>query len=315
MGGFLSARDLLCPVCRAGFLPETGAGFRCSDCGFELKQVQGIWRALPQEREAFFATFAREYLTVRHAEGRGSKDPRYYSALPYCESSGLLGWQWKIRAATFRCFVERVLPTLEGQSGRALRILDLGSGNGWFCHRMALRGHLPVAVDLLTDELDGLAAAEHYLGSLTNLFPRFQAEMDRLPFTSRTFDLVVFNASLHYSADYNVTLKESQRCLDTVGHLVILDTPFYRRRESGLAMLRERVENFMKLYGVASNSLASQEFLTYQQARELGDGLSLSWTRLTPWYGLSWLVRPIKARLQLRREPSRFHILWGTQAP
>jgi hypothetical protein len=41
-------------------------------------------------------------------------------------------------------------------------------------------GIFPIAVDLLTNELDGLGAASHYSDKLPKLFPRFQTELDRL---------------------------------------------------------------------------------------------------------------------------------------
>ena len=48
---------------------------------------------------------------------------------------------------------------LPERTERALRILDLGAGNGWMSYRLALQGHLPIAVDLLTNDRDGLGAA------------------------------------------------------------------------------------------------------------------------------------------------------------
>jgi hypothetical protein len=36
-----------------------------------------------------------------------------------------------------------------------------------------------------------------------------QAEFDQLPFPGARFDAVIYNASLHYSADYLRTLGES----------------------------------------------------------------------------------------------------------
>jgi predicted RNA methylase len=51
---------------------------------------------------------------------------------------------------------------LETQFGRPLRIADLGAGNCWLSYRLALRGHLPIAIDIQGDPLDGLGAGLHY---------------------------------------------------------------------------------------------------------------------------------------------------------
>ncbi len=99
---------------------------------------------------------------------------------------------------------------LYGEGGR---ILDLGAGNCWMSFRLALSGYRPVAVDLLTNDHDGLGAATHYRKHLNILFPRFQAEMEYLPFQGEQFDAIIFNASFHYSEDYEATLREALRCV------------------------------------------------------------------------------------------------------
>src|SRR5579859_5371545 len=108
------------------------------------------------------AQFAREYGTVRRAEGWGSHDGAYYRALPYRDLTGRFPGIWRIRARSYDTFVRRAIEPLERQSARSLRILDLGAGSGWLAHRLARRGHRVLAVDLLEDPLDGLGATRHY---------------------------------------------------------------------------------------------------------------------------------------------------------
>ena len=112
---------------------------------------------LATTRERFLA----DYIQIRRAEGRGSDSASYYLELPYRDITGKLQAQWSIRAASFRYLERRVLPAIERQFGRPLRVADLGAGNCWLSYRMALRGHHPVAVDILSDPLDGLAAGRH----------------------------------------------------------------------------------------------------------------------------------------------------------
>ena len=126
-----------------------------------------------------------------------------------------------IRAATWRYVESRLLPK------QPLDVLDLGAGNAWLSNRLAQKGHRPVAIEIFTDALDGLAAARHY----TMTFPLMEAEFDRLPLAGRQFDWAIFNSSLHYSADYRRTLAEALRCLRPQGQIVVLDSPIYRRRE------------------------------------------------------------------------------------
>ncbi len=224
--GAFGALCLMCPACRPretvlGLVEQ--ASCWCGACGFQLENRGGIVRALSPDRERYYAKFIEEYSAIRQAEGRGSDEQGYYLALPYQDLSGKLADQWAIRAKSYAYFERRILAKVECQSGAGLRVADLGAGTWWLSYRLALRGHRPVAVDLLTDPLDGLGAANHYFTALEKKFPLFQAEFDNLPFATGQFDLAVFNSSLHYSTDYKCTLGEALRCLRPGGQVVIMD--------------------------------------------------------------------------------------------
>jgi SAM-dependent methyltransferase len=249
-----------------------------------------------------------EYQIVRVAEGRGSQDSQYYLALPYRDLSGRNEPQWAIRSRTFQYLKDKLLPAMETAQPLGMKVLDLGSGNGWLSYRLALRGHQPVAVDLRTNDQDGLGAADHFRKQLPELFPRFQAELDRLPFVDCQFDLAIFNASLHYSEHYEQTLREAIRCLRPRGTVIIADTAWYRHEESGKQMLAERRQAFVSQYGFASDGISSLEYLTDDRLRTLAKRLGLRWQLHSPFYGFRWAMRPFMAKLRGRREPSKFRI-------
>jgi len=301
---------LACPRCRRSLTPPRNVPVKCDTCDFVICCQDGIWRALSAERVPYFQQFVEEYEIVRQAEGRGSADSSYYLALPYRDTTRKLSKQWKIRGRSYRAlehlFFKEIAPRHPN-----LDCLDVGAGNGWLSYRVALRGCRPVAVDLLVNDRDGLGAARHFLAALPRPFPRFQAEMDHLPFADAQFDVVLFNASLHYSVDYHRTLNEALRCLRSDGDLLILDSPVYRREESGLAMRSECHQKFARLYGFRSDSIPSREFLTFDLLNELSQELRLIWKVVRPWYGLGWALRPLQAKLLGKREPSQFLILWG----
>jgi SAM-dependent methyltransferase len=266
---------------------------------------RGVIHALPPERAEHFAQFVADYEYVRAAEGRGSSSDDFYLGLPYRDISGTNSEQWRIRACTFDGLVEGVLkPALPPGS----RILDLGAGNCWLSFRLAQAGFRPCAVDLLTNECDGLGAGEHFRGHLDEFFPRFQAEMTHLPFQSGQFDAAVFNASFHYAESARAALKEALRCVKRGGLVIISDSPWYSREESGRAMLAERRGNFLRRYGTDSASMESIEYLTAEHLQHLEESLSISWTAFSPKYGFKWAMRPFVAKLRGRREPARFRI-------
>jgi SAM-dependent methyltransferase len=308
------ALGIRCPACfkSLGALKRTAPslfdiGLRCSACSMQIRNQKGIWTALVPEREQRFQQFIKEYQFVRASEGRGSDTADYYLALPFRDLSGRNHSQWAIRARTFRYLEGHILPTLE-RAMPALDVLDLGAGNGWLDYRLALRGHRPVAVDLLTNSSDGLGAASHYLERLPTLFPRFQAEFNRLPFAHDQFDCAIFNASFHYSEKYEETLAEVIRCLRPGGWVVIADSPWYRKDESGQRMLEERRLAFIERFGFPSDSVNSEEYLTDERLAALADRFHLVWQTNSPYYGVRWSLRPVIAKLKGKREPSEFRI-------
>ena len=312
LGGSVLEDDQIkcaCPQCRHALERVAPDVLRCKADGLTFSCENGIWRFLTPERAAHYRQFLHEYATVRRAEGRGDDDPAYYRALPFQDTTDRHWRDWRIRARSYRAFVDGVLEPAEARHQRPLRILDLGAGNGWLSYRLAQRGHRPVALDLQTNDFDGLGAHAHYEAA----FLPAQAEFDHLPFADGQFDLTIFNASLHYATDYDAVLSEALRVLKPKGRLTILDSPVYGDGSSGAQMVREREAAFAHTYGFASNALAHENYLTDDRLGELAAALQLRWQIIAPFYGWRWAARPWIARLLKRREPARFLIITGNR--
>jgi ubiquinone/menaquinone biosynthesis C-methylase UbiE len=291
--------QLACPKCRAMLSGES-----CTACGESYPVVDGIQRFLPVERLVHYEPFLRDYTAVRLAEGRGEVDADALRRLPEPTPGNPLEWQWAIRRRTWSTVRDRVLPAF----GDGLAVVDVGAGVGWLSHRLHELGHQPYAVDLTVDDHDGLGAALHF----DPPWPRFQAEMDALPIADGQADLVVYNASLHYSTNYARTLGEALRVLRPGGRIVVMDSPMYRHDASGRQMVSERHADFERRFGTRSDSVDSIEYLTDAMLDGLERELDIQWSRHRTWYGWRWGLRPWKARLRRRREPSRFVVLVGT---
>jgi len=290
---------LQCPQCGTGI-----DRLDCPACRFSIVIDDGIAHALPPVSIAHHARFMEDYERIRESEGRGSESEDFYLGLPYRDTSGRNRGQWQMRARSYDYLVRHLLDGTE----RGGRILDLGAGNGWMSYRLALAGYRPCAVDLITNDHDGLGAARHYRTRLPKLFPRFQAEIRRLPFVDEQFDAAVFNASFHYAEDYEASLREAMRCVRAGGLVIISDTPWYAREESGRQMLAERHATFLQSHGTASDSIASIGYLTDERLRRMEDVLSIHWDVHRPWYGVRWAIRPLVAKLRGKREPSKFRL-------
>jgi SAM-dependent methyltransferase len=312
-----AAVSLLCWNCDAVLgplisLPESGSrGVLCAGCHAVTEYRAGIWLSLSPERAQYFNRFIADYELIRATEGRGSAESDYYLALPYKDISGRNSEQWHIRAQTFRYIERHVVNRLSAQHNRSLNILDLGAGNCWMSYRLALLGHAPVAVDLLVNNQDGLGAAIHFSRRVRPLFPRIQADLDDLPLGASTFDLVIFNASFHYSENFERTFAEALRCTRPGGAVLIADTPWYADEESGRRMIEEKRKNFVEKYGFPSDSISNLEFLTPERLGRIQASSGIRWQSFTPFYGLRWSLRPLRARIHNRRPPSKFRIYVG----
>ena len=297
----------ICPRCKTALERITSDRVTCPQDGLEFWQVDGIWRFLLPESEAHYTRFIADYESVRRSEGRGSTSENYYRALPFKDLSGHHSTDWAIRARSFNVLVKNVLTWLQDPLERSLKILDLGAGNGWLSNRLAAQGDRVLAVDLLINEQDGLGAWKYYENSFTPI----QSEFNNLQVMDRFADAVIFNASFHYSENYAETLKEALRVISAKGLVVIMDSPVYRRGDSGEKMVAERETQFREKYGFASDNLQSENYLTYARLDQLARELNLTWKRITPFYGLRWSLRPLVAGLLRRREPAKFHLIVG----
>jgi ubiquinone/menaquinone biosynthesis C-methylase UbiE len=300
----------ICPRCRTKLERSAPDRVLCPQDGLEFWKVDGIWRFLLPESEAHYARFIADYEVVRRSEGRGSDSAAYYRALPFKDLTGSFKADWRIRARSFNVLVKNVLTRLQNPLERALKVLDLGAGNGWLSNRLAAQGDRVIAVDLLVNDQDGLGAWKHY----DNSFTPVQAEFNHLPVMNQFADSVIFNASFHYSEDYATTLKEALRVLSSAGLVMIMDSPVYRGDSSGETMVAEREAQFREKYGLASDNLQSENYLTYARLKELARELNLKWKFITPFYGIRWMLRPLIAGVLHRREPAKFHLIVGQRA-
>ena len=296
-----------CPQCRWSLERRGQDELYCPRDRHSFYRSEGIWRMVTSERATYFQKFIQDYETVRREEGRGADDAEYYRNLPFTDLTGRFAEDWRIRATSFRALMKQVLHPIEAQHGRPLKILDIGAGNGWLSNHLAARGHDVAAVDLLANASDGLGAHVHF----ETVFVPVQAEFDRLPFVDDQVDLIIFNGSLHYSTDFAVTLGGALRVLRSDGKLAVVDSPVYRHAASGQAMVREREAQFQRRYGFPSNAIPCENFLTYDRLRDLARGLGLELQTFEPFYGVSWALRPWKARVRRRREPAKFLLIVG----
>lgn len=163
--------------------------------------------------------------------------------------------EWRIRSKS----ATRLLGSLNAQ-GRALRVLEVGCGNGWLSGRMAAAGHRVLGIDAFTEELE---QAARIFPSAS--FARADILSSALPIGS--FDAVLFAASIQYFDSPQAVVKRGLELLVPNGSIHILDSILYPS-EATAAAAHERTRNYYAQLGVPA-------LAAHYHAHALGDFMPL----------------------------------------
>lgn len=258
--------------------------------GLDVEERDGITysrdHATDQESE-----FLQHYRSLRDAEGRGSEHAAWYLSLPNVDSHHPRAREWRERANTLAWITSHLSSRASGSSD-PLSILDAGAGNCWLSWNLALLGHAVVALDLNDDPRDGLRAGRHYLENGRVTFGRLCSSYSTLPLHSDSADSIIFNASLHYALNLNAVIAESVRVLAPGGEILVVDSPFYRHREDGELMVRQREEKGRATY------------LTYSAMKVVAEQNGLETTYVERKLPRFSSVRRALQRIRLGRAPA-----------
>jgi SAM-dependent methyltransferase len=269
-----------CPYCQAA-LEASGASstpWQCSECGQRFAAQGQIPVLLRREDVTRLAEFSSQYGKARLREGWQPLTLEQALALPDGSPAGYPALYWQVRRQSFGALID--ILAREGPSPADGPVADLGAGNGWLGYRLAKAGYQALAVDASLDQDWGLGMAERcYLPRVS--LRLVQGNLEYPPLQAGQLALIVFNASLHYAADLENTLRRAARALRPGGRIIILDTPVARRPRPGT--------------GRGDRHLGREEL----HEALLGAGLSPRWVvvrRRARW----WLYQ---AKAWLRRAP------------
>lgn len=293
----------VCPSCRTP-LAKTTTGWNCPTDSYDFGTTEEIPDFILPSRRADVDEFLNYYGQVRKAESWGSPQIEYYLELPFRDITERYPFLWKVRAKTYRAFIDDLKSAYPNGSAK---ILDVGAGNCWLSYRLARQGYNVMAADINLDSTDGLLVAQKLMQNGSARFRCVRSEFDFLPFPERSFDVIVFNASLHYSSDPVQTVQRTLPLLSTQGTIYIFDSPLYHDPESGKAMVRERIAYYHSRFGIQPPAKPVQSYLTFSQIEEIRAFADL--TTREPNYGFFWRMRPWLALLFQRRELARFLLL------
>lgn len=205
--------QLLCPNCCD---PIDAQSLVCPN-GHQFAYVDGVLVLLEetfkQQLQAFVETFTR----LRADDNRRLLDPSVYKELPFAPR---LKWQyaWRVRRYDL-AIINRLL-----QGRTRQKILDVGAWNGWLSHRLAAQSHEVTAIDYFTDEYDGLRAKKFYDLS----WKAIQMDVYDLSVLNQTYDVIILNRCLQFSADPAGYITSVKSRLASDGLLILTGLGFYR---------------------------------------------------------------------------------------
>lgn len=289
---------LTCPACGTPLLPASIPA-RCDACGALVRERDGILRCASEDRLTRAAAFLDQYRAVRRADGHAFRSIEEYRALPSVSPTAANADEWRIRQQSLDTLLQAF-----ATARRSARVLDVGAGNGWLSQRLTVLGHAVVALDLNDDAEDGLGVAS----ASRVAFPRVQAGFEQLPFDDSQFDVVVFNASLHYADAPASVLAEGRRMLADGGALVVMDSPIFARACDGERMVEEQLTGLASRYSVTSPVPCGRGFLTHEELAGMAAlfGMAATFTRSAgPW---PWRLRRAWSAARLGRRPAMFGV-------
>lgn len=222
----LNALSICCPLCK-GPLSQEDDALNCTLCGKKFPIIAGIpdLRVFGDPYLGFEDDYKRTQLIAENAH-------RF-------DFPGLLEFYWSnspetpdhLRKKFIRSVMEgdskgepilRKLDSYEGcGKGRPKEVLEIGCGTGWFLVSAARRYPAVVGVDIA---LRWLTVAKKRFEEAGIEVPLICCCAEHLPFTDRSFDLVVVNATLEHTRHQAHAISENYRVLRPGGKL-FLSTP------------------------------------------------------------------------------------------
>lgn len=175
--------------------------------------------------------FSDLYIRVREKENRILTDEQV-AALPNVNKNHEHHAEWQLRKLS----ADRFVKYLE-KKDCALKILDVGCGNGWFSHLMST---------VSNTEVTGLDVNVPELEQASNIFKRpnlsfvYADLYENTALQNERFNVVVFNSCFQYFEDAQAILRMAKKMLSDSGEIHIIDTPFYKQEQIESARKRTR---------------------------------------------------------------------------
>lgn len=187
--------------------------------------------------------FEEKYIALRKNENRVYSDEEL-RFLPDVAKHHQLYKEWILRKQS----AQRLFNYLT-KKNKALKILEVGCGNGWFSNYLSrLKNSFVVGLDINFTELRQAAN----VFTKNNLIFMYDVLSEKL-LLEFNFDIIVFAASAQYFSSIQKVIKMALPLLNKEGEIHILDTNFYRTDK--VASAKKRTQEYYTAIGFADFSV------------------------------------------------------------
>jgi 2-polyprenyl-3-methyl-5-hydroxy-6-metoxy-1,4-benzoquinol methylase len=273
--------SLLCPNCRA---PIDSATLACAG-GHQFGCEDGVLILLETEFGRHLGAFIETLVRFRTAENKRVTDPTVYEQLPFALARENV--EWRARCDDL-AIIRRLIAGRERQ-----RILDVGASNGWLSHQLARLGHDVTAVELFTDQYDGLKAKQFY----STDWRAIQMDLADLSVLNQRYDVVIVNHGLPFYPDPCASLAGTRERVAAGGLLILIGLAFYRDPSKRIGVLAARQQAHREQYKTDFFLRPTRGYLDFDDmARFVAQGVRL-YLHPRQWRAnLKSLVRPTSPR-------------------
>jgi ubiquinone/menaquinone biosynthesis C-methylase UbiE len=179
--------------------------------------------------------FEKLYLQLREKEGRIYSDEEVI-ALPVISKTHPHYNEWQMRKQSGKRLINYLRKKQStGSNGQAMKILEVGCGNGWLSHRLSsIDRSSIIGTDINFTEIQQAAKVFYNIPNLHFIYSDPEPEI----FEEQQFDIIVFAAAVHYFSPLTGIIKRSLKLLKPNGEIHIIDSHFYPLAELSAAKKR-----------------------------------------------------------------------------
>lgn len=210
------------------------------DIYLSLDQLSGYYRngyykiidEKDEDKINYFITCFEDY---RSEKQKKITDTKLYDNLPFSIESPL----WKARQKDIK-IIEKII------GSQKMRLLDIGSWNGWLCNYLSKRGHDVVGLGFFTDKFDGLGASQHYKTKFTSV----QLVLDEIYRIKDQFDLIIFNRNWSYFKNQQSVFLDAKKLLSNNGTILFTGLTFHKDSSNIKEEIQKSDEEFKNKYNI-----------------------------------------------------------------